>query len=356
MAGDKKLRVGIVGGSGYVGGELLRLLLLHPKVEVTVITSRKHAGDFVFGVHPNLRGITQLKFTLYSLDDAKKNCDLVFTALPHGDSAKLVPSLLKADLKVIDMGADFRLKNPEDYVKWYGWNHPTPELLKEAVYGLPEFHRNEIKNARLVACPGCMATASILALAPLVKGDFVENDKIVVDVKIGSSGAGSNPSPASHHPERTGGTRPYKPVSHRHLSEIEQELNTLTDKPVKVSFTPHAVNMVRGILSTVHAFLTKDVTTRDLWAVYRSVYENEPFIRFVRYKKGLYQFPDPKIVVGTNFCDIGFELDSHVNRLVVFSAIDNLMKGAAGQAVQCLNIMLGIDEKTGLEHSGFHPV
>jgi N-acetyl-gamma-glutamyl-phosphate/LysW-gamma-L-alpha-aminoadipyl-6-phosphate reductase len=356
MSEDKKLRVGIVGGSGYVGGELLRLLLLHPKVEVTAVTSRKHAGDFVFGVHPNLRGITQLKFAPYSLDDIKKNCDLVFIALPHGDSVKLVPSLLEAGLKVIDMGADFRLKNPEDYVKWYGWSHPAPELLKEAAYGLPELHRNEIKNARLVACPGCMATASILPLAPLVKGDFLENDKIVVDVKIGSSGAGSSPSPASHHPERAGGTRPYKPVGHRHLSEIEQELNMLTDKPVKVSFTPHAVNMVRGILSTVHAFLTKDVTTKDLWSIYRSVYENEPFIRFVRYKKGLYQFPDPKIVVGTNFCDIGFELDSHVNRLVVFSAIDNLMKGAAGQAVQCLNIMLGIGEKTGLEHSGFHPV
>ncbi|MBS7646429.1 MAG: N-acetyl-gamma-glutamyl-phosphate reductase [Candidatus Bathyarchaeia archaeon] len=350
------MRVGVIGGSGYVGGELLRLLLFHPKVEVTLVTSQKQAGEYVHTIHPNLRGATQLKFIPYGLSEIKEKCDLVFTALPHGASVKYVPELLNAGLKVIDMSADFRLKDSENYPKWYGWSHPAPEILAEAVYGLPELHREEIRKARLVACPGCMATATILALAPLVKAGFIDKDRIVVDVKVGSSGAGNRPSIASHHPERSGGTRPYKPVDHRHIPEIEQELNLIAGRPVKVAFTPHAVNIVRGILSTIHTFLVKEVTMKDVWMAYRSAYEGEPFIRFVRYKKGLYQFPDPKIVVGSNFCDIGFELDSRVNRLVVFSAIDNLVKGAAGQAVQCLNIMSGFDEKTGLNHVGFHPV
>lgn len=350
------MRVGVIGGSGYVGGELVRLLLFHPKLEVTLVTSQKYAGEYVHALHPNLRGITQLKFTHYNLSEIEKLCDLVFTALPHGTSIKFVPELLEVGLKVIDMSADFRLKNPENYIKWYGWSHTIPELLKEAVYGLPELHREEIRKARLVACPGCVSTSVILALAPLVKADFIDHNRIIVDAKIGSSGAGSNPTKASHHPERSGGTRPYKPVDHRHIPEIEQELNLISEKPVNVAFTPHAVNMVRGILSTIHAFLTKEITMKEVWMAYRLMYEGEPFIRLFRYKRGLYQFPDPKIVAGSNFCDIGFELDPRVNRLVVFSAIDNLMKGAAGQAVQCLNIMLGLDEKLGLEHLSLHPV
>lgn len=309
----------------------------------------------MFLVHPNLRGITQLKFTPYNFSYLTENCDLVFTATPHGSSVKLVPELFEAGLKVIDMSADFRLKNPEDYVKWYGWKHPSPELLEEAVYGLPELHRQEIKNARLVACPGCMATATILGLAPLINLEVLEKERIVVDAKIGSSGAGNKPSLATHHAERFGGVRPYKPVSHRHVAEIEQELSLLAKGQVKISFSPHAVNMVRGILSTIHAFLAKQLTSKEIWKIYRAQYKDEPFVRLVRYRKGLYQFPDPKVVVGSNFCDIGFELDSHTNRLVVFSAIDNMMKGAAGQGIQCLNIMLGVDERTGLECLGLHP-
>lgn len=350
------MRVGVIGGSGYVGGELLRLLFSHPKLEVTIVTSQKYAGEYVHTIHPNFRGITQLKFLHYDLSDVKESCDLVFTALPHGTSVEFVPELLEAGLKVIDMSADFRLKDPEDYIKWYGWKHPVSEMLKEAVYGLPELHREEIRKARLVACPGCIATSAILALTPLVKADFIDNDKIIIDAKVGSSGAGSNPSMASHHPERSGGARPYKPTNHRHIPEIEQELNLLSKRPVKVAFTPHAVNMVRGILSTIHTFLIREITMKEVWMAYRSVYDGEPFIRLFRCKKGLYQFPDSKIVVGSNFCDIGFELDQRANRLVVFSAIDNLVKGAAGQAIQCLNIMLGFDEKMGLEHLGLHPV
>jgi len=350
------MRVGIIGGSGYVGGELLRLLLLHPQVEVTTVTSRKDAGEFVFTVHPNLRGATQLKFVPLDLTYIAKNCDLVFTATPHGSSVDLVPKLLEMGLLVIDMGADFRLKNPADYVKWYGWEHSHPELLKEAVYGLTELYREEIKNARLTACPGCMAIATILGLAPLVKAEVIEKDRIVVDTKIGSSGAGSRPSLASHHAERFSGVRPYKTVGHRHIAEIEQELNLLADKPVTISFSPHAVNMVRGILATIHVFLTKLLTTQEIWKIYRAQYQGEPFIRLVRYQKGLYRLPDPKVVIGTNFCDIGFELDSRANRVVVLSAIDNIMKGAAGQGIQCLNVILGVDEKTGLESTGFHPM
>ena len=352
----KNVRVGIIGGSGYVGGELLRLLLLHPQVEVTMVTSRKYAGEFAFGVHPNLRGATQLKFLPLNLSDTSKNCDLVFTATPHGSSVNLVPKLLEMGLRVIDMSADFRLKNPEGYIEWYGWKHAHPELLKEAVYGLTELHRREIKNARLIACPGCMAIATILGLAPMVKAEVMEKDRVVVDAKIGSSGGGSAPSLASHHPERFGGVRPYKPVGHRHIAEIEQELNLLTNETVTISFSTHAVNMVRGILSTIHVFLTKSLTDKDVWKIYRSSYQEEPFVRLVRYKKGLHRLPDPKVVIGTNFCDIGFEFDPHTNRLVILSAIDNMMKGAAGQGVQCLNVVLGVDEKTGLESMGFHPM
>jgi N-acetyl-gamma-glutamyl-phosphate/LysW-gamma-L-alpha-aminoadipyl-6-phosphate reductase len=350
------LRIGIVGGSGYVGGELLRLLLLHPQVEVTMVTARQSVGEYVFSVHPNLRGLTQLKFVPLDLAELRKNCDLVFTATPHGGSVNLVPKLLEAGLKVIDMSADFRLKNPDDYDKWYGWKHTHPELLKEAAYGLPEFHRQEIKGARLVACPGCMATATVLALAPFVKANLVEKNRIVADVKIGSSGAGSKPSIASHHPERFSGVRPYKVIGHRHIAEIEQELNGLTEESVTVSFTPHAVNMVRGILATIHVFPKKTLTSKDVWKTLRGQYEGEPFIRFVKYQKGPYQLPDPKVTMGTNFCDIGFELDPRANRLVLFSALDNMMKGASGQGVQCLNVVMGLDESTGLKSTGFHPM
>lgn len=334
----------------------MRLLLPHQQVEVTVVTSRQNVGEYIFAVHPNLRGHTQLKFIPLDLSKVQENTDLVFTATPHGGSMNLVPKLLDMGLKVIDMSADFRLKNPDDYVKWYGREHTNPGLLKEAVYGLPELHRQEIRAARLVACPGCMATATILALAPMIKADLIEKDRIVVDAKIGSSGAGSKPSIASHHAERFGGVRAYKIVGHRHVAEIEQELNMLTNEPLTVSFSPHAVNMVRGILSTIHVFPKKQMAIREIWKMYRSQYEGEPFIRFVKYLKGPYQLPDPKVVLGTNFCDIGFEFDPHANRFVVLSAIDNMIKGAAGQGIQCLNIILGIDEKTGLESLGFHPM
>jgi N-acetyl-gamma-glutamyl-phosphate/LysW-gamma-L-alpha-aminoadipyl-6-phosphate reductase len=229
-------------------------------------------------------------------------------------------------------------------------------MLKDAVYGLPELHREEIKNAKLVACPGCMATSAILGLAPIIKAGLVDPDKIVVDLKVGSSGGGSKPTLASHHPERFGGVRPYQVTGHRHTAEVEQELTALSDQPVKIGFTPHAVNMVRGILATIHAYPKQPIASKDLWKALRGMYGNEPFVRLVKYQKGPYQLPDPKIVNGTNFCDVGFEIDEHTNRLLMFSAIDNMCKGASGQGVQCLNLLMGIDETTGLKSTGFHPM
>jgi N-acetyl-gamma-glutamyl-phosphate/LysW-gamma-L-alpha-aminoadipyl-6-phosphate reductase len=350
------MKIGIIGGTGYVGGELLRLLLMHPQVEVTMVTSRQSAGEFIFNVHPNLRGLTQLKFVPQDMAELQKNCDLIFTATPHGGSVNLVPKLLEAGLKVIDMSADFRLKNPADYETYYGWAHAHPEMLKEAAYGLPELHREEIKKAKLVACAGCEATAAILGLAPIVKAGLIDKDKIVVDLKVGSSGGGSKATPASHHPERSSGVRPYKVVGHRHIAEVEQELNAIGSEPVKISFTPHAVNIVRGILATIHTFPKQPIANKDLWKAFRGMYGNEPFIRIVKYQKGPFQLPDPKVTMGTNYCDVGFEIDEHANRLLLFSAIDNLAKGASGQGVQCLNIVMGIDETTGLKSTGFHPM
>ncbi|MFH1327904.1 MAG: N-acetyl-gamma-glutamyl-phosphate reductase [Candidatus Bathyarchaeota archaeon] len=351
------MRVGIIGASGYTGGELLRILLFHPEVEITQVTSREYAGEYIFRVHSNLRGVTSLKFDQPDLSKTIEKCDTVFIATPHGTSGKIAPQLLQGGLKVIDLSADFRLKNPDDYPKWYGWNHPNPGLLKDAVYGVPELHRTEIKNARLVACPGCTAVASILALSPVFKANLIERNKVVIDIKIGSSGAGAKPSISTHHAERFGVVRIYKPVGHRHTAEIEQEMKIISGKDdVRISMSAHAVNMVRGILSTGHSFLTQNIEAMAIWKIYRSFYQNEPFIRLIRDRKGLYRFPDPKIVIGSNFCDIGFEVDDHTNRLVTISAIDNLVKGAAGVAVQNLNIILGIDEKTGLLHPGLHPV
>jgi N-acetyl-gamma-glutamyl-phosphate/LysW-gamma-L-alpha-aminoadipyl-6-phosphate reductase len=348
------MKIGIMGASGYAGGELLRLLMPHPEAEIECATSSRFAGEFVHMVHPNLRGSTKLKFTPPSVQGMADACDLVFLATPHGVSKDMVGDFLEAGVKVVDLSADFRLKDPADYPKWYGWEHPYPEMLADAVFGIPELHREEIKGANLVACSGCMAGASILGLAPLVKTDFVEKERITIDAKIGSSGGGSDPTLASHHPERFGALRPYKVVGHRHIAEIEQELALAGGVPVRVGFTPHAVNMARGILSTIHIWLNRPLRDRDVWAAFRGAYSDEPFIRLVKSRKGLYQLPDPKVVAGSNFCDIGFELDPHAGRLVVFSAIDNLVKGAAGQAVQCFNVMLGLDERTGLEHVGLH--
>jgi len=355
------LKVSIVGGSGYTGSELLRVLLRHPKVEVQEVSSEHYVDKLLYKVHPNLRKVTDLKFVPR---EKMKSCDILFTAVPHGTSMNSMEEYLKVGTKVVDLSADFRLRNPDDYPAWYGHPHKNLELLKEAAYGLPELHRDQIRKARIVSGHGCLAVSAILGLYPLFKNRKVDLQHVVVDSKVGSSAAGAEESTSSHHPERSGVVRPYAATMHRHTAEMEQELNydakgaLSTDKTTKplVSFTAHAVDMVRGIMSTCHVFLNEDLDDKEIWKLYRKEYGNEPFIRIVKEQTGIYRFPEPKLITGANFCDIGFERDAHSRRLVVFSAIDNLMKGAAGSAVQCMNVMCGFDEREGLRDFGFHPI
>ena len=352
------VKVGVLAASGYIGGELLRLLIQHPKAEVTLATSRKYAGEYVFRVHPNLRGVTELKFSPLDASKLADSSEVIFAALPHGESAKIVPQLADAGLKVIDLSADFRLGDKGQYPIWYGYNHPRPDLLEKFIFAVPELNREKVKGARLVSSPGCMAITTILALAPLLKEKSlgIDRDHIVVDAKIGSSGAGGKPSLSTHFSERYNVVRPYKPAGHRHSAEIEQVAAEMAGEKVKVSMSAHAVNMVRGILSTTHLFTKAAVKPIDIWKAYRSTYSDSYFIRLVRDKQGPFRLPDPKLVIGSNFCDIGFEIEERTGRIVTLSATDNLIKGAAGNAIQAMNLMLGFDEKTGLAMAPLHPV
>ena len=302
--------------------------------------------------------MTELKFS--PLDDSKLAglCDVVFAALPHGESVKVVPQLADAGLKVVDLSADFRLSDRGQYPAWYGYDHPRPDLLEKFIFAVPEINREKVKGASLVSSPGCMAITTILALAPLLKEKSlgIDRDHIVVDAKIGSSGAGGKPSLSTHFSERYNVVRPYKPAGHRHSAEIEQVLAEMAGEEVKVSMSAHAVNMVRGILSTTHLFSEGEVKPIDIWKAYRSMYSGSYFIRLVRDKQGPFRLPDPKLVIGSNFCDIGFEIEERTRRLVTLSATDNLIKGAAGNAIQAMNLMMGFDEKTGLTMAPLHPV
>jgi N-acetyl-gamma-glutamyl-phosphate/LysW-gamma-L-alpha-aminoadipyl-6-phosphate reductase len=347
----EKIKVSIVGGSGYTGGELLRLLLFHPNVEIAEVTSESYTGKFVHKVHPNLRKATALKFVSSS---ELNPCDLLFLCLPHNSSQNHIDRFKQLASKIIDLSADFRLKNSAEYEKWYGHKHARPELLNEFVYGIPELHRDEMKKAYYISSAGCNATASILGLFPLYKNGLVEEDRTVIEVKAGSSEGGNKVNEGSHHPERAGVVRSYMPTQHRHSAEILQELSF--GKRINVHFSATAIDMVRGLLATCHVFLKNDLQEKDIWKIYRDAYGNEPFIRIVKENEGIYRYPEPKLLSGTNFCDIGFKKDEFSNRLVVISAIDNLMKGAAGQAVQAFNLMFEIDERTGLEFPGLHPI
>ena len=341
------LKVSIVGGSGYAGGELLRILLEHPKVKVIQATSQRFSGQPVSIAHPNLRGRTSLSFS--RKQDLKK-CDVLFVSLPNKKSMGLMKDFVRIAPKIIDLGADFRLRDTKEFERWYGRLHTEKQLAKKFIYGLGELHRKDLKKAKFVACGGCEATAIILALHPLVKEGLIIKDGIIADVKIGSSAAGNKPSSASHHPERSGVLRSYQPTHHRHQAEIEQEIGL----DVEISAT--AVNLVRGILATIHTQVKRGVEEKDVWRAYRKVYKNEPFIRIVKQKQGLYRYPEPKILWGTNYCDIGFEKSQDSNRLVVISAIDNLVKGTAGQAIQAMNLMYGFKETLGLDFPGLHPI
>ena len=345
------LRVNIVGGSGYTGGELMRLLLSHPGAEIQGASSESSAGKHVGRLHPNLRGTTDLKFS--KLDELE-TADVAILCLPHGTASDRWEELLSLAPRIIDVSADFRLRDEGLYKKYYGREHPRPRLLEQFVYGLPELYRDVIRGANWVACGGCNATATILGLYPLARAGLMETNAPVVEVKAGSSEAGRQASATSHHPERSGSVRAFAPTGHRHTAEIAQALGDGTLMPVHLTIT--SVEMVRGAVATSHVFPSRELSERDVWQIYRDTYRDEPFMRLVKERRGTYRYPDPKLLAGTNFCDVGFELDPTGARLVVVSAIDNLMKGAAGQAVQCMNLMHGLDETTGLTFPGLHPL
>ena len=345
------MKVSILGASGYIGGELLRLILTHPEAELFYSGSNSQAGKYIHKVHPNLRGLTMSKMEKYNVSKAVE-ADVVFTALPHGQSMDIINELFLTGVKIIDLSADFRLRDHKIYNKYYR-EHKYPELLTKSVYGLPEIYRSKIKSSQLIANPGCNAMASILALMPIIH--LVDTKHIISDVKVGSSAAGVLPNLSTHHPERTNVVRPYNPVGHRHTGEIEQELSLKAGKKIIVGMTPHAVDLVRGILCTAYTYPISELDDKDIWKSIRDTYHNEPFIRIVKEKKGLYNLPNPKIVIGSNFCDVGFENDIEKGRLIMFSAIDNLIKGGSGNAVQNMNIMFGIDEKAGLLSPSLHP-
>ncbi|QSG07168.1 N-acetyl-gamma-glutamyl-phosphate reductase [Halapricum desulfuricans] len=336
----------VVGGTGFTGGELLRLLAGHPEFEIEQATSRSKENKTIGHSHPNLRGL-DLRF---SDPEDLESVDVLFAATPHGVSMERIDDFRDAADTVVDLSADFRLETEAQYDEWYD-GHSRPELLETSEYALPELNRENLEGADLIASGGCNATATILGLLPLFEhGVLAGDERIVVDVKVGSSEGGAGGGPASSHPERSGVVRPYAPTGHRHEAEIEQFLGA------GVSFTAHSVDMIRGASATAHVFPDEPVSKGDLWGAYRGSYEDEPFVELVAGGGGVYRYPEPKAVAGTNKAEVGFELDPGNERLVVFSAIDNMMKGSAGQAVHAANIALGLEETAGLQFQGLHPV
>jgi N-acetyl-gamma-glutamyl-phosphate reductase len=345
------VKIAIVGSSGYTGGELYRLLLHHHFAKITAVTSEKSAGKPLTSIFPHLAGLTDLLCEPLDPETLARKADFIFLALPHVTSQDAAFRFHQLGKKVVDLSADYRLGDPALYEKWYEHCHQYPELLKQAVYGLPELHRDGIRKASLIANPGCYPTSAILGLAPLVKKAAIDLATIIVDSKSGVSGAGRSPSLAHHYPEVNEGLMAYKIGTHRHTPEIEQEVSALAGKPVTLSFTPHLVPMNRGILTTIYASLNEPADAGKLHSLYRDFYGKEPFVRVL--DPG--QFPNVRNVRGSNFCDIGVYADARTNRAVVVTAIDNLVKGASGQAIQNMNLMMGYDEREGLATAGLFP-
>ncbi|MFC1524456.1 N-acetyl-gamma-glutamyl-phosphate reductase [Thermodesulfobacteriota bacterium] len=337
------LRVGIIGASGYTGEELARLLCQHPECDLTVATSRQYAGKPLSEVYPNLKGFVDITCRDLGVADLAGQADLFFAAVPHKTAMDIVPQLLDEGKKVVDLSADFRIRDAAVYEEWYQ-PHCAKELLAEAVYGLPELFRETIKQARLIANPGCYPTSILLGLAPLLKAGCINPETIIADSKSGTSGAGRSAQTGTLFCEVTDGFRAYKVGAHRHTPEIEQGISELCGNPVRISFTPHLVPMSRGILSTVYASLDGDYTTEHIQGLYDNMYQGERFVRLCESST----LPATQYVRGSNFCDIAFRLDPRTNRIIVISAIDNLVKGAAGQALQNMNLMCGFPEDTGL--------
>jgi len=343
------IHASIVGGSGYTGGELLRLLLAHPEAEVVQATSQKRLGEYVYQTHPNLRKQSSLKFS--SPDDLAP-CDVLFLAMPHGNAQHYIDHYASFAGSIIDLSADFRLEDPQNYEKWYGTPHAAPQWLDKFVYGLPELHREEIKNAKYISGVGCNATACNLAMLPLIKAGLVNPElPVIFELKVGSSEGGASVNPGSHHPERSGVVRTFSAFGHRHTAEVIQELGL--QHP---SLTMSSIDLVRGALATAHVMIDPGISKKDLWKAYRTVVRENPCLRLVKERRGVYRVPEPKILAGSNYADLGFEWDADNSHLVAICAIDNLMKGASGTAVQCMNLMCGFDEMTGLSFPGLHPI
>lgn len=343
---SEKIRIGIFGGSGYGGSELLRILLSHPQAEVVMVTANEHAGKPAGEVHRNLLGLTDLIFQKAPDDPSTvKDVDCVFLALPHGQAMQLVPSL-DPGLKVIDLSGDFRLQDQEEFARHYGQEHTAIEAQADFIYGLTETNREAIRKARLIANPGCFATATLLGLAPLVSQGLT-NGRIVVDAKTGSSGSGAKAAANTHHPQRMNSFYAYKPFTHQHVPEIEQELRRVGDWNTELVFMTHSLPVSRGIFSSIYVETNEELSADQLQSIFKKFYQDSPFVRLV---KGS---PDINWVKTTNFCDLGFA--TRGKQAVIFSALDNLVKGAAGQAVQNMNLMFGLEEKTGLMFAGTNP-
>jgi N-acetyl-gamma-glutamyl-phosphate reductase len=342
----KMIRVAIFGGSGYGGAELLRILLFHPNVEVELVTANEHAGKAVSAVHKNLYGLTELRFETVPKDlSSLDRFDCAFLALPHGQAMEVAPCLPE-NVKVIDLSGDFRLRDADSFAKHYKQEHTAIDLQKEFVYGLTETNREAISKARLIANPGCFATATLLALAPLVANNLISG-RVIVDAKTGSSGSGAKPAANTHHPQRMNSFYAYKPFTHQHVPEIEQHLADVGDWTSELVFMTHSLPVSRGIFASVYVEMKEEMTKDSLDHVFKDFYRDSFFVRFVEGS------PDINWVKTTNFCDIGFAVRG--KQAVVFSAIDNLVKGAAGQAVQNMNLMFEFDEKTGLILAGTNP-
>ncbi len=350
-----KISCAIIGATGYTGGELLRLLNDHPGAEVCQITSRSRMGEYAHVPHPNMRN-TKHGALQFVQPDAVRACDVVFLCLPHGESSQQIERWAGLAHTVIDLSADFRLRDLAAYKQWYGEEHPAPDWVDKFIYGLPELMRAQLAGARFASGVGCNATATNLALLPLIKAGLLDPAMpIVADIKVGSSEAGATGSDASHHPERSGAVRPYAPAGHRHAAEVAQMFQMLGAPAPNLHMTLTSIEMVRGAAAAVHCFMKEPVQDKTLWKAFRAAYANEPFVRIVKAGTGIFRAPEPKLLAGSNWADVGFYISNDGRKVTLISAIDNLMKGAAGSAVQCMNLMRGFDERAGLSFIGLHP-
>ncbi len=350
-----KLNCAIIGGTGYTGGELLRILNAHPLAEVTQVTSRSRMGEFAFVPHPNLRSTAAGNLQFVQPSDVKP-CDVIFLCLPHGEASKQIEQWSQLAPTIIDLSADFRLRDMSAYAQWYGAAHPAPHWAEKFVYGLPELMREKLRGAAYASGVGCNATATNLALLPLVKAGLIDPAMpIIADIKVGSSEGGAESSDASHHPERSGAVRVFAAADHRHTAEVVQMMSGFGFAPPSVHMTITSIEMVRGASAAVHVFLKEKLQDKDLWKAFRQCYKDEPFVRIVKSQTGIFRNPETKILAGSNWADVGFGLSSDGRKATLLCAIDNLMKGAAGSAVQCLNVMQGWDEREGLGFVGLHP-